>query len=159
MKWAVLILLLAQPAFAQQAPLQPFSCAERLRQARTELLAAGFDPAKATPYWLQVHDLKNGGLLLNVYTVYTPDGDGYRTYEAEIHRARRKPRHAWRLVQRQVLDEFKEERLPERTWTRVSAGWAVRIHIRTEERKLVALFERITSQALDDCLEHAADKN
>jgi hypothetical protein len=53
-----------------------------------------------------------------------------------------------------VLDEFKEERLPERTWTRARAGWLARIHTRTEDHQLAELFERVVRQALGDCLAH-----
>jgi hypothetical protein len=125
--------------------------------ARAELLAAGFSPAKDTPRWLQVTGQTDGGLTLNVYTVYTPDGDGLRTYDAEIHPYKGKP-FAWRLKQQNVLDEFKEERLPERTWMSARAGWIAKIHTRTEESNWVKLFESAVRPALEDCLAHPGEQ-
>ena len=131
-----------------------FTCSARMEAARAKLLGASFNPANNTPDWLEVRGRPDGGLLLAVYTVYSPDGDGYRTYEAELSPSRRKRPMTWQLVQRSVLDEFKEERLPERTWTRRRGGWIARIHTRTENRKLVDLFEWVVREALDDCLAH-----
>jgi hypothetical protein len=122
--------------------------------ARLELLGAGFAPAKDTPSWLTLTAEKSR-VLLSIFTEYSPDGDGYRTFQAELQPAPKKePVGPWRLVRREVLDEFKEERLPERTWTRTRAGWTARIHIRSEDRKWVGLFERIVRPALEDCLGH-----
>src|SRR5881394_3131617 len=49
---------------------------------------------------------------LEAHTIYSPDGDGLRSYKATIAPFTGKP-HGWRLTSRRVLDEFKEERLPE----------------------------------------------
>lgn len=146
----------AEPAADAGAPdaTPAFTCADRLFAAREQLLAAHFDPAKDTADWLNVTGRNDGGVLLNVYTVYSPDGDGYRTFEAELNPSTKKGPRAWRLVARRVLDEFKEERLPERTWRRAKDGWAARIHTRTEDRALVDLFEKAVRPALDDCLDH-----
>jgi hypothetical protein len=139
----------------EQHPVEArFTCAARLEVARTELLRAHFDPAKDTPTWLQTSAAEeDGGVMLRVYTVYSPDGDGLRVYSAEVAPSRRN-KHGWRLTSRMALDEFKEERLPERTWTRVHGDWAAQIHTRTEARALVDLFELIVRPALDDCLDH-----
>ena len=131
---------------------KPFTCAARLEAARVELLRAGFNPARSTEGWLTVQGLWHGGVELSIYTVYSPDGDGRRFFEAELRPWRRQQTQPWRSYQRLVLDEFEQERLPERTWTRARAGWLARIHTRTEDRALVTLFERIVRPALEDCL-------
>ena len=74
-------------------------------------------------------------------------------YDAEIHPYKGKP-FAWRLKQQNLLDEFKEERLPERTWTTARSGWIAKVHTRTEETKWVELFESAVRPALDECLAH-----
>ena len=125
-----------------------------MEAARAELLGAKFDPANDTPRFLQVTGLTDGGLVMRVYTVASPDGDGYRTYEAELRPSRKTEPRTWRLDERDVTDEFGEERLPERTWIRAHAGWLARVHVRTEDRRLVTLFERVARTALDDCLAH-----
>jgi hypothetical protein len=134
-----------------------FTCAARMEGARTELLAAHLEPAKDTERWLQLTGLTDGGLLLSVYTVYTPDGDGYRVFAAEIHPFRGQS-FAWHLCEENLLDEFKEERLPERTWTSARAGWIAKIHdgsaIRGSERAVarrVACGPRATSRASEKC--------
>ena len=157
-----LALTLAAIAPAHADP--PFTCRARLAAARTALLAAHFDPSNDTPTWLQVRDLDAGGIMLNVYTVYSPDGDGYRTFEAALAPTPPKPggkrpasvptRAPWRLVTERLYDEFREERLPERTWTRSTAGWTATIHTRTENAAYVKVFESIVKPALDECLAH-----
>lgn len=150
----------APPPEPDAAP--PFTCAARLEAARSELLQADFNPAKDTATWLQVSRpapgeldaCEPGWLMLNVFTEYSPDGDGYRTFEAELRPSPRKGARGWRLDHREVLDTLKEERLPERTWTREAGGFSARVHTRTEDRRLVALFERVARPALDDCLMH-----
>jgi hypothetical protein len=134
-------------------PRDGFTCVARLDAARGELLQAGFSPATDTPQWLKVSGDVDGSLSLEVYTVYTPDGDGLRFYEGTMRPYAGKPR-GWRLTERKVLDEFKEERLPERTWTAARGGWSATIHTRTEDRDLVDMFERSVRKALSDCLDH-----
>jgi hypothetical protein len=132
----------------------PFTCSGRMDTARVELLGAGFAPANDTPSWLTL-TIEKPRVLLSIFTEYSPDGDGYRTFQAEFEPAARKALVGpWRLVRRDVLDEFKEERLAERTWTRTQAGWTARIHTRSENRRWVGLFERIVRPALEDCLAH-----
>jgi hypothetical protein len=152
----MLLSYLALLAGAPASPPEPtaVTCVSRLETARAELLRARFNPANETEKWLTVTGFEDGGLMLHVYTVYSPDGDGRRSYTAELHPFHGKPRDSWLLYQRKVLDEFKEERLPERTWTRVRAGWIARIHTRTEDRHLVDLFESVTRPALEACLDH-----
>src|SRR5204863_443747 len=133
-----------------------FSCLARLEAARGELLRRGFDPAKDTERWLMIAGDVDGSISLAVHTIYSPDGDGLRSYKATIAPFAGKP-HGWRLTSRRVLDEFKEERLPERTWTAIRAGWSTTIHTRTEDRKLVDLFENVVRKALSDCLDHPAE--
>jgi hypothetical protein len=131
-----------------------FTCDGRLEQVRAELLAAGFAPARNTAQWLQVSGTLDGGVVLRVYTVYTPDGDGYRVYEAEIRPYRGKA-YAWHLREQILLDEmYHEERLPERTWTSARNGFSAKLHTRTDEHPLVDQFEAAARPALDDCLNH-----
>jgi hypothetical protein len=124
-----------------------------LEKTRAELLAAGFSPARDTDHWLKVSGTMDGGVSLRVYTVYTPDGDGYRVYEAELHPYRGKP-YDWRFREQRLLDQaFHEERLPERTWTRARNGFSAKVHTRTEDQKFAAQFEAAVRPALDECLE------
>ncbi len=135
-------------------PDAPFTCSARMDAARLELLGAGFAPTTDTRSWLTL-SVDKARVLLSIFTEYSPDGDGYRTFQAELQPAPKKGVVGpWRLVRRDVLDEFKEERLPERTWTRTQAGWTARIHTRSENRRWVGLFERIVRPALEDCLAH-----
>jgi hypothetical protein len=122
---------LATGAPASPTRVAPFTCVARLEVARADLLSAGFNPAKDTAEWLRVSTLERDARL-SVYTVYSPDGDGYRTFQAEVTPFRGKPIKTWRLVSRKVLDEFKEERLPERTWTRTRGDGSLEF---TRERK------------------------
>src|SRR6185295_18870045 len=106
-----LVPLLACSRTADAGGPRVFTCAARMADARAELLRASFDPAKDTPRWLTVTGEVDGGVSLRIFTVYSPDGDGRRTYDAEL-RPGRKPDGAWRVEERNVADEF-GERLPE----------------------------------------------
>jgi hypothetical protein len=152
--WLLLPYVAAADASTPRASATGFDCIARLEAARAALLRASFDPARDTEAWLKVSGLTDGGLELHIYTVYSPDGDGYRAFAAEIRPSRTHALYGWRLVERNRLDELKEERLPERLWTSARAGWRARVFTRSEDRTLVALFERIVRAALDDCLDH-----
>ncbi len=134
----------------------PFDCLARLQAARLELLSSGFGPSTDTAKWLTV-DAVGDELLLHIQAVASPDGDGLRVYEAGLTPKKGKPR-GWRLGVKKVWDEFHEEHLPERTWTRTLGGFTARVYTRAdesaEESAFVAKFERITRKALDACLEH-----
>lgn len=131
-----------------------FECVARLQAARAELLREHFDPARDTEAWLRVSGSVDGGLLLEIHTVYSPDGDGMREYQAEILPAKRSRDSPWHLAAHKAWDEFHDELLPERTWTKTQTGWTARIHTRTEDNALLKLFERVVKPALDDCLGH-----
>ncbi len=153
LRWLLVAVALVPVAPPHVAAQPAFTCVASLRDARASLLRRGFRPADDTARWLQLQGLTNGGLLLGVHTVYSPDGDGYRAFEAELTPSRGRTR-GWRLSSRRVWGAFHEERLPERTWTRVRAGWQARVHTRTEDRAEVHRFETIVRPALDDCLDH-----
>ena len=144
------------PAAAPKPPEPPaHPCAAVFEAARTDLLDAGFQPSTSMHEFFRL-DVDDSRITLSVYSVWSPDGDGFRQFKMEAGPARTR-RVPWRLTAARVWDEFHEERLPERTWTRATGRWQATSFVRADdtevERHEREQFETVAKPALDRCLD------